>query len=99
MRIEFEKPSWSLSVSVSESGISFDGGRFSDLSVLPSPVFHMTLEDTSGNSFSVDSVSGWKTVRTVQSDAYLKFWLSDPGDQTDNTVIVTGRADNKGISW
>ena len=99
MRIEFEKPSWSLSVSVSESGISFDGGRFSDLSVLPSPVFHMTLEDTSGKSFSVDSASGWKRVRTVQNDEYLKFWLSDPANCTDITVIVTGRADNKGISW
>ncbi|MBQ2726415.1 MAG: hypothetical protein IJF78_11985 [Clostridia bacterium] len=99
MMITIEKTAWSLSISVSESGISFDGGRFSDLSVVPSPVFHMTLEDPSGNSFSVDSASGWKTVRTAQNDGYLKFWLSDPGDFTDITVIVTGRADTGGISW
>ena len=99
MLLKIEKKLWSLSVSVSESGISFDSGHFADLSVIPSPVFHTTLEDTSGNSLSVDSASGWKTVRTVQNHEYLKFWLSNPGQCAGITVVVTGRVDDKGISW
>ncbi len=97
--ITLEKSFWSLSVSVAEDGVSFAGGRFGELSVLPSPVFHLKLEDRAGNEVTLDSATGWNRVRYIHDDSSVKFWLTNPGQYGDVTVVVTGRADEKGLSW
>ena len=99
MLITIQKSFWSLSVSAQEDGISFGDGHFRELKILPSPVFRMKLEDRDGGSVDLDSASGWKSVRFVQDDAFIKFWLTAPADFGDITVVVTGRPDENGISW
>jgi len=99
MNIFLHKASWSLALSATDDGISFTDGRFGELAVCPSPVFHLTLEDTSGNTFSVDSASGWNKVRCTHDETSVKFWMSKPGQYGDITVVITGLADENGISW
>ena len=97
--IYLSKPSWSLDISITEHGISFENGHFRDLKIIPSAVFRLHLEDGSGNHFEVDSQSGWKTVKCLHDDAWIRFWLSESADFGDITVAVTGQPDEKGISW
>lgn len=99
MNLYLSRNAWSLTIAANRNGISFESGHFGELTVLPSPVFHLTLEDASGSSVSLDSSSGWRTVRCVHNDTSVKFWLASPGPCGDLTVVLTGRADDSGISW
>ncbi|MBR5444811.1 MAG: hypothetical protein IKV57_01730 [Clostridia bacterium] len=98
MLIKIEKQFWSLYISAGDDGISFENGHFGELAVLPSPVFRMKLENCPGTP-EIDSASGWGSVRFVQDDAMLKFWLGSHVSGGDITVVITGYPDEKGISW
>ena len=99
MILTFEKNSWTLAMSVTDSGISFETGRFGGLTVLPSPVFHLKLEDTSGRRFTLDSSSGWNSVTCIREETSITFRLTAPAQCGDLTVVVTGHTDDCGISW
>lgn len=97
--LHLEKPFWSLDISVTDGGICFEGGHFRELSVLRSPVFKLCLENLDHESFTLDSASDWSAVRCVHDDTQLQFWLSGCALYGDITVAVTGKPDEKGISW
>jgi len=88
-----------LTLSVNDRGIVFRDGFLGDFRVLPSPVFQMTVENSSGESFSADSAEGWQVVRHVIKDNFIKLWFSDSGKFGDITVVVTGKPDETGFSW
>ena len=58
MNIILSKTKWSMAISVGEDGVSIAAGKFGGLSVLPSPLFHMQLEDKTGASYNVDASTG-----------------------------------------
>ncbi len=99
MKINLSKPLWSFEIEVEEAGASFVTGNFGGLSVLASPMFRMKLEDTTGAVYSLDSVTGWASVRCVRDDSFIKLWFSEPMGLGDITIVVTGHVDDKGISW
>jgi len=94
-----EKSRWTLSVSAGEHGISFDSGRLGELNIVPSPLFRMKVEDENGTVREIDSSSGWGHTRAVTGGELVKFWLSEPEDCGDITVVVAGQTDERGISW
>ena len=99
MNITLTKADWSLMIEVRDNGVSILGGKFGGLSVLPSPLFDMQLEDKTGATCDLDSAAGWTTVRCVQEDSCIMLWLSGPMEFGDITVLVTGKIDDGGISW
>ena len=99
MNIILSRTKWSMEISVGEDGVSIAAGKFGGLSVLPSPLFHMQLEDKTGASYNVDASTGWNGVRCIWDETLVKFWLTGPVMFGDITVVVTGRIDDRGISW
>ena len=101
MLFTIEKNRWSVQMSADEDGISFRSGHFGELTVLPSPIFRMKLEDPddAADVCEIDSASGWGNVRWICEDGLVKLWFADPKEIGDITVTVTGSIDERGISW
>ncbi len=100
MGVEYlKRNNWSLGISVSDHGIAFESGCFRGLTVIPSPVFYLQAEDLDGQNVTLDSRSGWQSVRCVCDDAVIQMTLSDPISYGGITVTVKGRPDENGISW
>ena len=97
--VYMEKSSWSLGLSVEDHGVAFESGCFRGLTVIPSPVFWLQLEDADGHSITLDSRSDWRSVRCVYDDAEIRLRLSEPSAYGDITVAVCGHPDETGISW
>ena len=95
--IELEK--CSLTLSVNDEGIDFADGVLGDFTILPSPVFNMTLENLFGETFSASSTDGWLVIRHLIKDSLIKLWFSNHKKFGDVTVVVTGKPDEKGFSW
>lgn len=109
MQYTIQKQNWSLTLAVSDHGVSVTDGTFGGLRILPSPLFVMQYAPVSVHTVrqaqpmagmtSVSSADGWDTVRRVCLDALLQFWFSGPGGIGDMTVLLTGHIDEDGISW
>ena len=89
----------SVTLSVDAHGVDFSGGFLGDFKILESPVFNMTLENASGQTFAASSHSGWGSVRSIIKDDLIKLWFTDSEEFGNITVVVTGKPDEKGFSW
>ena len=94
-----EKARWSLTLNVAEDGVGITAGHFGELTVEPSELFRLKVENTSGALEEFDSTSHWETVRFFRADDYLQIWFVNPRADVAITVSVTGRIDERGISW
>ena len=99
MLYEVKKKQYHIVLSVSESGALFHGGNLGEFKIDLSPIFRLHLENENLEAFEVTSETGWKTVRTIVSDSLIKLWFRGAESFGDITVVVTGKVDEKGVSW
>ncbi len=109
MLYTIQKQNWSLTLAVSDHGVSVSDGTFGALRLLPSPLFSMKYAPVQENTVryakpddgitEIPSADGWGSVRTVCSDSLLQFWFCAPGGVSEITVVLTGKIDDRGISW
>jgi hypothetical protein len=97
--IRIGREDWTLEIAVSDQGISFDGGCFRGLTVLPSPVFCLHAEGRGGSRVTLDSCAQWRSVRCEQEEDAIRLRLSEPASCGDISVSICGSPDETGISW
>ena len=86
-----QEKNWSLEISVTDRGVALSGGCFRGLTVAPSPLFTLWLEDREGVTIALDSKASWGRVSRDREDGQIRFTLSEPASYGDVTVTVTAR--------
>ena len=97
--ITLEKNRWSLTIAMTEQGITLESGRFGGLTLIPSPLFRLCLESAEGAHAEIDSAALWGQVSLTREGAALRFRLSEPAAYGALTVTLTALPDETGISW
>ena len=91
--ISLKKSSWSLEISILKDGISFESGNFNKLTIVPSPVFYMKIEDVNSNIDAMDFSSSFVTVQYSEFDNKTKFY--DVDSSTNWGKVDYNQFDNK----
>lgn len=99
MEYTLGRAEWNVRFSAADGGITVSGGHFGALSLLPSTLFTLRLQDACGTQYTLNSDTGWSEVLTEETDGVLHLRLAGPDGHGDIAVLVNICADDAGLSF